>query len=479
MNKAIKGFVAYFTVVELTFFCLVLAGKVSLTNGCDAKHFVILGRNICNLTQTGKIDEFTPIENYKQSKKATKTNMNETLTKELICPISLELMAEPIQLRTCGHNFDKKSINKYIEHINGTSRYPVTRYSCPTCRKTFYMSDLLPNRSLKGIIEALKDAGNSSTINLPERSDQEAVFDDRISELKKRDEILQEQNKLQGIIVLLVSILFLFFVYAQFDLFFRPFNFLMSNIALIAFRIVIVYPLRLVHGILYCIGETFVTTLLCVIVFPYMLFAMIIPFCALAGVLKCVCQLFSNKGAIVETIYRLISIEQLTRLFSLTFNEMQQEIINSNLWAVLSDFFHPYNTYCKEIAVKIKEAIPRPLSISVDREYIKLIVFVILFVSTMIYIFAPVESVADEYSTVYEKQGLSKISKELEGQIGEGETSSSIRYNQLDIAQNSMKPNTATQDHNTLDTGSSQGSGLIIMILLVVATICITVTMVY
>jgi hypothetical protein len=197
----------------------------------------------------------------------------------------------------------------------------------------------------------------------------------------------------------------------------------------------------------------------------------------LAGVLKCICQLFTNKGAIVETIDRLMTIEQLSRLFSLTFNEMQQEIINSNLWAVLSNFFHPYYNYCKEIAVKIKEAIPRSLYITVDQEYIKLIVFLILFVSIMIYIFTPAESVASEYSTLYEKQLLSKNSKELEGQISEGETLSSVRYNQLGIAQNSMKSSAATQEHSTLDAGTSYGSGLMIMILLVVATVCVTIAM--
>jgi hypothetical protein len=385
-------------------------------------------------------------------------------------------MNEPLQLRTCGHNFDKKSINKYIEHVNDTNRYPGTRYQCPTCRNTFHTSDLVPNRSLKSIIEALKDTGN---IHFTENGHQETDCDDRINELRKRDEILQEQNKLQGIIILLVSILFLFFVYVQFDLFFRPFNFLISNIALIAFRIIVVYPLRLVHGILYCIGETFATIFLCLIVFPYMLFAMIIPFCVLAGVLKCICQLFTNKGAIVETIDRLMTIEQLSRLFSLTFNEMQQEIINSNLWAVLSNFFHPYYNYCREIAVKIKEAIPRSLYITVDQEYIKLIVFLILFVSIMIYIFTPAESVASEYSTLYEKQLLSKNSKELEAQISEGETLSSVRSNELGIAQNSMKSSTDTQEHSTLDAGTSYGSGLMIMILLVVATVCVTIAMIH
>jgi hypothetical protein len=156
---------------------------------------------------------------------------------------------------------------------------------------------------------------------------------------------------------------------------------------------------------------------------------------------------------------------------------MQQEIINSNLWAVLSNFFHPYYNYCKEIAVKIKEAIPRSLYITVDQEYIKLIVFLILFVSIMIYIFTPAESVASEYSTLYEKQLLSKNSKELEGQISEGETLSSVRYNQLGIAQNSMKSSAATQEHSTLDAGTSYGSGLMIMILLVVATVCVTIAM--
>jgi hypothetical protein len=63
------------------------------------------------------------------------------------CPISLELMNEPLMMR-CGHTFEKSSIHMHLV-LN-------KREICPMCRKKIKFCQGMPNVLVKQAIENLK-----------------------------------------------------------------------------------------------------------------------------------------------------------------------------------------------------------------------------------------------------------------------------------------------------------------------------------
>lgn len=66
----------------------------------------------------------------------------EKLEKEFTCPISLELMANPVNTR-CGHSFEESNIKEWIKK----------KSFCPLCNKPVQKNDIFPNYSLRAIIE--------------------------------------------------------------------------------------------------------------------------------------------------------------------------------------------------------------------------------------------------------------------------------------------------------------------------------------
>lgn len=63
-------------------------------------------------------------------------------TKDLICPITLGMMADPV-IANCGHSFERTAITKYCGKEGK---------ACPCCKQTIHKNDLRPNINLKNYI---------------------------------------------------------------------------------------------------------------------------------------------------------------------------------------------------------------------------------------------------------------------------------------------------------------------------------------
>lgn len=62
---------------------------------------------------------------------------------EYLCPISGVVMRDPFILTVCGHTFDKKLIYEWI----------LSHKTCPVCKRHCEVSELIPNFTLKKIID--------------------------------------------------------------------------------------------------------------------------------------------------------------------------------------------------------------------------------------------------------------------------------------------------------------------------------------
>jgi len=65
---------------------------------------------------------------------------------DLVCPITLELMREPMISKKCGHSFEQDAIVSWTR----------TRNFCPKCHAPLQDSDLVKNYSLKNAIEYMR-----------------------------------------------------------------------------------------------------------------------------------------------------------------------------------------------------------------------------------------------------------------------------------------------------------------------------------
>lgn len=64
------------------------------------------------------------------------------------CPISFEVLRDPVITRSCGHTFERRNIQNWIE------RY----HNCPCCRLPLEANQLTPNLALKDAIETANAA---------------------------------------------------------------------------------------------------------------------------------------------------------------------------------------------------------------------------------------------------------------------------------------------------------------------------------
>ena len=65
---------------------------------------------------------------------------------DLVCPITLELMKEPVISKKCGHSFEGEAINAWL----GARDY------CPKCHAHISRADIVPNYSLRNAIEYMR-----------------------------------------------------------------------------------------------------------------------------------------------------------------------------------------------------------------------------------------------------------------------------------------------------------------------------------
>ncbi|KAL4486360.1 hypothetical protein ABPG72_007146 [Tetrahymena utriculariae] len=75
-------------------------------------------------------------------------NVNQTANQfeqneNIFCPISFVPMTDPYLLKNCGHSFQKETIDQCLQK----------KLECPLCRKQCQKEDLVPNFSLKSIVE--------------------------------------------------------------------------------------------------------------------------------------------------------------------------------------------------------------------------------------------------------------------------------------------------------------------------------------
>ena len=77
------------------------------------------------------------------------------------CPISLELMTDPVIIIKCSHTFERNNIRDWLQN-NGR---------CPVCSTAATLADVKPNYNLKNaIIEIRRDEENKKSL-LAERKE--------------------------------------------------------------------------------------------------------------------------------------------------------------------------------------------------------------------------------------------------------------------------------------------------------------------
>ena len=100
----------------------------------------------------------------------------ETFIESLLCPITYEIMKEPVQFPCCGNTCDKSSfINSKLN-------------TCPWCRKYTIISQLVPNRIVAGQIEEyIKNQASTNSTNIYKPFIDETTF--LLAKMEKKDNI--------------------------------------------------------------------------------------------------------------------------------------------------------------------------------------------------------------------------------------------------------------------------------------------------
>lgn len=70
---------------------------------------------------------------------------------DIICPITLEVMKEPVLSRKCGHSFEEEAINSWVS----------SRDYCPKCHAHLEKTDLVKNISLRNTIDYMRSSAKS------------------------------------------------------------------------------------------------------------------------------------------------------------------------------------------------------------------------------------------------------------------------------------------------------------------------------
>lgn len=108
---------------------------------------------------------------HSETLKGTATAMGVTVPKEFLCPLTKEIMINPLMTKY-NINFEREAIISWLQSEDGT---------CPVTKKLLYLSDLIPNKALEAKIafwkwdNMLPDPEEYS-INLLERSSSSLVI---------------------------------------------------------------------------------------------------------------------------------------------------------------------------------------------------------------------------------------------------------------------------------------------------------------
>ncbi|EAR84542.1 zinc finger, C3HC4 type (RING finger) protein (macronuclear) [Tetrahymena thermophila SB210] len=79
----------------------------------------------------------------KNDKNTNQTEDQDQYNENLFCPISFVPMTDPYILKNCGHSFQKETIDQCLQK----------KLECPLCRKQCQKEDLVPNFSLKSLVQ--------------------------------------------------------------------------------------------------------------------------------------------------------------------------------------------------------------------------------------------------------------------------------------------------------------------------------------
>jgi hypothetical protein len=107
--------------------------------------YSLFKNNNTNKTDTEKHNFFEKGEKIQNKFKLTDEEYDYVVSKiekELVCPISLEIMSNPVNT-ACGHSFENEELISWIQK----------REFCPVCNQKINEREIFPNFSLKSLIE--------------------------------------------------------------------------------------------------------------------------------------------------------------------------------------------------------------------------------------------------------------------------------------------------------------------------------------
>jgi hypothetical protein len=81
------------------------------------------------------------------------------MSEALHCPISMDLLEDPVSTPCCGNAFSREPLAAYLQHNN---RCPLCRADLAQDHPTFDVATAARNRTIAGLVDALRASGGSS-----------------------------------------------------------------------------------------------------------------------------------------------------------------------------------------------------------------------------------------------------------------------------------------------------------------------------
>ncbi len=96
------------------------------------------------------------------------TAVSKKIQKELKCPISLEVMKDPV-LAKCSHSFERSEIESWLQK----------KTTCPVCRENIDKANLVANRALQNIIQLFLTLNEEAKIPNDIQKQKDNVFESK------------------------------------------------------------------------------------------------------------------------------------------------------------------------------------------------------------------------------------------------------------------------------------------------------------